>query len=287
MSRHLLSIQSHVAYGHVGNSAAVFPLQRQGFEVTAIHTVQFSNHTGYGAYEGDVFSPEHLLRVLNGLEDRGVFDKMNALLTGYLGDQHTGEVALEALQRIRRHHPDAFYCCDPVMGDVDRGFYVREGVPEWFRDHAIEHADIITPNQFELSFLADCSIETTADAMEAAAFVRSKGPKQVLLTSLNVTELPDDQIGLLLDNQEGSWLVVTPKFNFPIELNGAGDVTCALFFSQLLKGSSSEQALQFVAASIYALFKQTYQSHERELQLIAAQDEMFNPSRKFHVKRLR
>ncbi|MFM2482430.1 pyridoxal kinase PdxY [Celerinatantimonas sp. YJH-8] len=287
MPHHLLSIQSHVAYGHVGNCAAVFPLQRQGFEVTAIHTVQFSNHTGYGEYTGDIFSPDHLMKILDGIEARGALDNMSALLTGYLGDKHTGEVALEALRRIRSKRPDALFCCDPVMGDVDRGFYVQSGLPEWIRDQAIPNADMITPNQFELSFLADMTITTLEDALQAAARVRAHGPRQVLMTSLEVDELADDQIGLLLDNEQGSWLVCTPKLDFPIPLNGAGDVTSALFLAQCLKGAGPEQAIQFVAASVYALFKQTYTAGERELQLIAAQDVMLNPPQLFKLQKLR
>lgn len=287
MPHHLLSIQSHVAYGHVGNSAAVFPLQRQGFEVTAIDTVQFSNHTGYGEFKGEVFTPAHLREVLDGVEERGALNKMSALLSGYLGDQHTGQVVLEALHRIRSYQPKALYCCDPVMGDVGRGFFVQEGLPEWIRDHAIPHADIITPNQFELSFLADQPISQIEDAMNAAAKVRAMGPKQVLVTSLDVAQISDAEIGLLLDNAEGSYLVTTPKLDFPIPLNGAGDVTCALFLAQTLKGASPEQALQSVAASIFALFKQTFASGERELQLIAAQELILNPPQLFRFQKIR
>lgn len=287
MPHHLLSIQSHVAYGHVGNSAAVFPLQRQGFEVSAIHTVQFSNHTGYGEFSGEIFTPKHLLEVLDGIEARGALARMSALLTGYLGDSQTGKVTLEALKRIRRYNPKALYCCDPVMGDVGRGFFVQEGLPEWIRDEAVPNADMITPNQFELGFLADMTISSLDDALTAAEHVRRSGPSQVLMTSLDVKELAGDQIGLLLDNEQGSWLVCTPKLDFPIPLNGAGDVTTALFLAQCLKGAEPEQAIQFVAASVYALFKQTFQAGERELQLIAAQDVMLNPPQLFKIQRLR
>ncbi|CAG9294929.1 pyridoxal kinase PdxY [Celerinatantimonas diazotrophica] len=286
MPYHLLSIQSHVAFGHVGNCAAVFPLQRQGFEVTAIHTVQFSNHTGYEQFKGDVFPPTHLRTVLDGVEQCGALDNMSALLSGYLGDQNTGEVVLDALARIRARQPNALYCCDPVMGDVGCGFYVQDGLPEWIRDNAIRHADMITPNQFELSFLADHHISSLNDAIKAAQMVRKRGPKQVLLTSLDVKELAEDEIGMLLDNEDGCYLVVTPKLDFKEILSGAGDATSALFLAQLLKGAAPEQALQFVAASVYALLKQTAQSGERELQLIDAQDAMLNPSQLFQLKKI-
>lgn len=284
---HLLSIQSHVAYGHVGNSAAVFPLQRSGFEVTAINTVQFSNHTGYGEFKGDIFEPSHLRTILDGVEDRGALKRMQALLTGYLGDEHTGEVVVDALERIRRDRPEALYCCDPVMGDVGRGFFVKPGLPEWIRDYLIPHADIITPNQFELGFLAGMEIDSMEDALEAAAKVRARGPKQVLVTSLEVDEVGNDQIALLLDNAEGSWLVATPKLEFPIPLNGAGDATSALFLAQLLKNSSPEEALEHTAAAVFSIFQVTHELGERELQLVAAQNAFLKPELLFPSRQLR
>lgn len=284
---HLLSIQSHVAFGHVGNSAAVFPLQRLGFDVAALNTVQFSNHTGYGEFTGDIFSPAHLRDVLDGMEARGALAKMEALLSGYLGDEHTGAVVLEALQRIKRYRSNALYCCDPVMGDVGRGFFVKPGLPEWMRDHALPHADIVTPNQFELSFLAGGTIRSTADALRATRAVRERGPKLVLVTSLDVSEIPADHIALLLDSEHGSWQVATPKLNFAIPPNGAGDTTAAWFFAQILKGTAPEQALANTAAAIYALFARTFASGERELQLIDAQQDMLTPAERFVVTRLR
>ncbi len=156
---HVISIQSHVAYGYVGNRAAVFPLQRLGLEVTAINTVQFSNHTGYGAFTGDVFSPDHLRNVLDGVESLVGLDGVDAVLSGYMGDEGIGRAVLDSVDRVKQANPEALYCCDPVMGDIGRGFFVREGIPEWMRDHAIARADIVTPNQFELAFLAGRQIE--------------------------------------------------------------------------------------------------------------------------------
>lgn len=284
---HLLSIQSHVAFGHVGNSAAVFPLQRLGFEVAALNTVQFSNHTGYGEFTGDIFSPSHLRNVLDGMEARGALAKMSALLSGYLGDEHTGAVVLEALQRIKKHNPQTQYCCDPVMGDVGRGFFVKAGLPEWMRDHAIPHADIITPNQFELSFLSGMDVYTQQDVLQATAAVRERGPRLVLVTSVDVAETPDNQIALLLDTPQGAWQVTTPRLDFAIAPNGAGDTTTAWFFAQILRGTAPEQALANTAAAIYALFARTYASGERELQLIDAQQDMMQPAERFTVTRLR
>ena len=146
----ILSIQSHVAYGHVGNAAAVFPLQRMGHEVWPIHTVQFSNHTGYGAWRGQVFDAGLIADCVLGLEERGALARCDGVLSGYMGSADTGVAILDAVARVRAAHPSALYCCDPVMGDVGRGMFVRPGIPEFLRDRVVPMADVATPNHFEL-----------------------------------------------------------------------------------------------------------------------------------------
>src|ERR1700704_2073876 len=136
----ILSIQSSVAYGHVGNSAAVFPLQRIGVEVYPVYTVHFSNHTGYGAWRGLVLPVEAVAEVIRGIEERQVFARCDGVLSGYMGDVSLGKVVLEAVEKVRIANPSGAYCCDPVIGDVGRGVFVRPGIPEFMRDHAVPAA---------------------------------------------------------------------------------------------------------------------------------------------------
>ncbi|RJS93078.1 pyridoxal kinase PdxY [Salinisphaera sp. Q1T1-3] len=272
----ILSIQSHVAHGYVGNRAAVFPLQRLGWDVTAINTVQFSNHTGYGAFTGEVFSPAHLADVLAGIESLTGFRDVAALLTGYMGDENTGEVTLDALRRIRAAAPEALYCCDPVMGDTGRGFFVRPGIPEWMRARALPAADIVTPNQFELAWLADQPVTTRAEALAATAALRGTGPAVVLVTSLAVEDTRPERIAMLVDTAEGSWRVSSPRIGFDIAPNGAGDFTAAVFLAGCLDaglgGDGPARALARTAAAVEALFSATQAAGTRELALIGAQD---------------
>src|ERR1044071_7354037 len=158
----ILSIQSHVAYGHVGNAAATFPLQRIGVEVWPIHTVQFSNHTGYGAWTGRVFEAAMITELVRGIAERGVLGRCDGVLSGYMGSAETGAAILDAVAQAKAANPKARYCCDPVIGDVGRGIYVRPGIPEFMRQHALPAADMITPNQFELDLLARQSSGTAA-----------------------------------------------------------------------------------------------------------------------------
>src|SRR5919112_315267 len=193
----VLSIQSHVAYGHVGNASAVFPMQRLGVEVWPIHTVQFSNHTGYGAWRGRVFDGPAIEDLVEGIAERGVLPRCDGVLSGYMGSADIGNAILSAVARVRAANPAALYCCDPLIGDVGRGVFVRPGIPEFMRDHAVPAADIITPNQFELDYLSGIATDTLASVKEAIAAVQLLGPKVVLVTSVEARETPADAIDLI------------------------------------------------------------------------------------------
>ncbi|PWC37057.1 pyridoxal kinase PdxY [Azospirillum sp. TSO22-1] len=283
----VISIQSHVAYGYVGNRAAVFPLQRLGYDAVAVNTVQFSNHTGYGAWTGQVFTPEHIADVLDGIDARGVLPSCVAVLSGYMGDAALGQVVVGAAARVKSASPQAVYCCDPVMGDVGRGFFVRPGIPEFMKAHAVPAADIVTPNQFELEYLTDRTIASMADALDAAAALRATGPKLVLVTSLIRADAPADRIEMLVDTAEGTWVVSTPRLPLDPPPNGAGDAVAALFLAHWLKTADAAQALAQAASAIYAVFQETRRLGTRELALIPAQDELVRPSEVFAAERVR
>src|ERR1041384_7982611 len=177
MTLNILSIQSHVAYGHVGNASAVFAMQRLGVEVWPIHTVQFSNHTGYGEWTGRVFEAALITEIVEGIAQRGVLGQCDGVLSGYMGSAETGAAILDAVARVKAANPKARYCCDPVIGDVDRDVFVRPGIPEFMREHAVPTADIVTPNQFELDHLTGCKSTTRRDALVAIDALHALGPK--------------------------------------------------------------------------------------------------------------
>lgn len=281
----VLSVQSAVAYGHVGNSAAVFPLQRLGFSVWPVNTVLFSNHTGYGEWRGTVLPAEEVAEVISGIEDRGVLGDCDAVLSGYLGDASLGRVVLDAVAKVKAANPRAVYCCDPVMGDVGRGFFVRPGIPEFVRDHAVPAADVITPNQFEIEFLTGVTVADLDAALEAADRARALGPEVVLMTSLRRREAPEDVVEMLAVSGEGAWSVGTPLL--PLEINGAGDAVCALFLAHLLRDGDPAGALSKAASSIYAVLEATLRNHSREIRLVGAQDAIADPPDRFPARRLR
>jgi len=273
----VLSIQSHVAYGHVGNAAAVLPLQRLGFEVWPVMTVQFSNHTGYGAWTGDVFTPEHVNELIRGIVERDGLDGCHGVLTGYMGDASLGEAILAARDAVKQRNPEALYLCDPVMGDVGRGIFVRPEIPDFMRERAVPAADVITPNQFELELLTGVSVQRLDDALAGARKVLDMGPQTVLVTSLQHEGTPKDEIQMLAVTREGAWLVGTALLPLTPPPNGAGDAVSALFLGHLLQGAPVPEALGRTAFSIHKLFETTHAAGTRELQLVASQDWLARP----------
>jgi pyridoxine kinase len=280
----ILSIQSHVAYGHVGNASAVFPMQRLGVEVWPIHTVQFSNHTGYGAWKGRVLDGRAIAELVEGIAERGVLPRCDGVLSGYMGSAEIGAAILSAVARVREANPQALYCCDPVIGDVGRGVFVRPGVPEFMRDHAVPAADIVTPNQFELDYLSGVRTVTLSEAKEAVSAVQLIGPKTVLVTSLHTQETPADSIDLLAGEGGSFWRVRTPRLSLAV--NGAGDVIAALFFVHYARGRSAATALGQAASSVYGLLKRTEEAGSREILMVAAQDEFVAPTHRFVAERV-
>jgi pyridoxine kinase len=277
----VLSVQSRVAYGHVGNAASVFALQRLGIEAWALDTVAFSNHTGHGKWRGSAVAASEIAALFDGIAALGVLPQIDALLSGYLGDAATGPVLLDVVERVRRANPQALFCCDPVIGDTDTGSYVTDGIAEFFRDEALKLADIATPNRFELEYLTGAAIATVDEALEAAAVLRGRGPGTVLLTSLDTEP---DRITMLAAGPDGAWAVETPRL--PVMLNGCGDVTAAVFLAHLLRGASLADALASTAAAIFAVIDTTVRLGRYELALVAAQDELVSPSRRFQARRL-
>lgn len=280
----ILSIQSAVAYGHVGNSAAVFPLQRIGVEVLPVYTVNFSNHTGYGAWRGPLISPDDVRDVITGIEERGVFPQIDVVLSGYQGGTGIGDVIVDAVKRVKAANPSAIYACDPVMGNAKSGCFVAPEIPDLLRDRVVPVADIITPNQFELGYLTGTEPASLESTLESVDLARAMGPSTVLVTSVERPDREPETIEMLAVDDEGAWIVQTPLI--PIKANGSGDVTAALFTAHYRSTGSAQVALERTASSVYDLIDATYRSGERELQLVETQEAYAHPRLQFAARRV-
>ncbi|SDO76532.1 Pyridoxal kinase [Pedococcus dokdonensis] len=280
----ILSIQSSVAYGHVGNSAAVFPLQRLGVEVWPVHTVHFSNHTGYGEWRGPLLRADDVRAVIRGVEERGAFPGVDAVLSGYQGGEDIGDVILDAVARVKAANPAAIYACDPVMGNAKSGCFVHPAIPVLLRERVVPAADLITPNQFELGFLTGTEPRSIEDTLASVELARAMGPSTVLVTSVERPDAPQGTIEMMAVTDDGAWIVQTPRL--PMKANGSGDVTAALFTAHLLETGDPGLALARTASSVFDLLQTTLESGERELQLVQSQATIAEPRLQFEVTRL-
>ena len=281
----ILSIQSWVSYGHVGNASAVFPLQRLGAEVWAINTVQFSNHTGYGDWTGAVYSGQSIRDLVDGIAARDAFSRCDAVLSGYVGGADIGDAILHAVATARRANPQALYCCDPVIGDTDTGVYVRPGIEDFLRTTALPAADIATPNRFEIERLTgiDCASLSTAKQaiLRLRSMMRSDGPASVLLTSLETDSTPAGSIDMLTFRHGTFHLLRTPRLG--LSVNGAGDAIAALFLFHHLRTDDAVAALEAAGSSVHGLLRQTEQAGSREILMVAAQQEFIAPTQVFRA----
>lgn len=281
----ILSIQSAVAYGHVGNSAAVFPLQRIGVEVLPVYTVNFSNHTGYGAWRGPLIAPDDVRDVIQGIEDRGVLSQIDVVLSGYQGGEGIADVILDAVSRVKQANSEAVYACDPVMGNAKSGCFVAPAIPVLLRERVVPAADIITPNQFELGFLTGTEPGDLDSTLAAADRARDMGPSTVLVTSVERPDRPEGTIEMLAVTGAGAWIVQTP--HIPMKANGSGDVTAALFTAHFRRTGDAADALARTTSSVFDLLTRTHESGERELQLVESQESYAHPRMQFAVTQVR
>ena len=285
----ILSIQSSVAYGHVGNSAATFPLMRMGVEVWPVITVHFSNHTGYGEWRGPLLSGADVADVIRGIDERRVLGRCDAVLSGYQGSPEIADVIVDAVAQVKAANPAATYTCDPVMGNATSGCFVNPAIPPKYLSTVIPVADVLTPNQFELGFITDRDAlsgpSSLDDVLAAVDEVRALGPSTVLVTSVDRAGAEEDVIEMLAVTEAGAWLVTTPRL--PMKANGSGDITAALFTAHLATTGSAADALARTASSVFAVLKATLDSGERELRLIAAQDAIASPACEFEVRQVR
>ncbi|MEZ5824742.1 MAG: pyridoxal kinase PdxY [Geminicoccaceae bacterium] len=279
----ILSIQSHVAYGHVGNSAAAFTLQRMGFPVHAVHTVTLSSHKGYRGWRGVELAPGDVADIVDGMAELGVFGDTTALLSGYLGDPGMGRAVLHALHKLRAESPKALFLCDPVMGDRGCGLFVDPAIPPFFRDEMIPTADILTPNAFELGVLVERETLGLPAIVDAARTLLRRGPELVVVTSVELGAADNEMATLAVSGDEG-WLLRKPRL--PVALSGTGDTFAALFLGNYLRSRDIRKSLEMANSVMFELVERTMQSCSRELLLVEAQECLLAPKRLLSAERI-
>jgi pyridoxine kinase len=275
----VISIQSQVAYGHVGNNAAVFPMQMHGIDVIAVPTTLLSNRPGYPTIRGRVIEAQLVADLLLGVEERGAVETASMILSGYLGSPEIAVVVADFVARARARNAALRYACDPVLGDRDRGLFVQTDIPPLVRDRLCPLADIITPNHFEFEWLCGAKATTSAQMVDAARVLMARGPSTVVVTSAELSDTPDGQIETLAVERSQAWRVRTPKL--PINPNGTGDLFAALFVSARVRGQDTPDALGHAASAIYAVLERTAARGTGEMRIVESAELLVHPKRRF------
>jgi len=275
----VISIQSQVAYGHVGNSAAVLPMQMHGIDVIAVPTTLLSNRPGYPTIRGRVLDAPLIADLLLGIEERGAVDDCEMILSGYLGSPEIAEVVADFVARARQRNPRLIYCCDPVLGDRDRGLFVKADIPPLVRDRLCPLANVITPNHFEFEWLCGATAGTTAQVIARARALAATGPSTIVVTSAELADTPDGEIETLAIERTSAWRVRTPKL--PISPSGTGDLFASLLVSALVRGSDTPDALGHAASATFAVLEHTAARGGIEMRIVEAARSLVDPVRRF------
>jgi pyridoxine kinase len=277
----VISIQSQVAYGHVGNSMAVFPLQIHGIDVIAVPTTLLSNRPGYPTIRGRVLDAKLVADLLLGVEERGAVDTSKMILSGYLGSADIAAVVSDFIERAKARNPALRYCCDPVLGDRGCGLFVQTDIPPLVRDRLCPLADIITPNHFEFDWLCGAKAETIDQVLAQAQALLARGPSTVVVTSAELTDTPDDQIDTLAAERSRAWRVRTPKL--PISPSGTGDLFASLYVSARIRGRDTPHALGHAVSAIFAVLERTAARGTEEMRIVESAELLAHPKRRFEA----
>ena len=277
----VIAIQSHVVHGHVGNSAAVFPLQACGIEVAAVPTALLSNHPHYSSLRGGVLDAKLVRDLLVGVEERGLVDTCQVLISGYLGSSAIAAAVIDFVRRAKARNPNLLYLCDPVMGDAGPGFYADEEMRALFCEGLVPLADINTPNQFELEHLAGRA-PVTVEGIVAAA--RALGPSTVAVTGVQLKDASSGIVQTLAIEPRAAWMVSTPRLS--CRPSGTGNLFGALFAAALVQGLTTGAALGRAVSGVYGVLEETERRQSYEMALIASAERMARPHPLFEPSRI-
>jgi pyridoxine kinase len=269
--RGILSIQSEVVYGHVGNGVARLALQRLSHEVFSLPTVIYSAHPGHGKHAGMAIPAEQMTALIDSLDTLGYLKSCTAVLSGYLGRADQASVVADAVQRVKSGNTNAVYCCDPVSGDTHSGAYVSDEIAGAIAARLIPISDICTPNAYELGRFTDRVVESPETAIQAA---RELGPALVICTS--VPSHDPDRIATLAVTQKSAWLTETPRRE--TAPHGAGDLLTAVFLGQYLRSRDVPGALGLAASTVDAVLRATLRAGSDELLVVQEQARIAEPT---------
>lgn len=269
-STSIISIQSQVVHGHVGNSAAVLPMQGHGLNVAAVPTTLLSNHPGYETMRGRVLEPELVGDLLRGIEERGLIETSRYIVSGYLGSRANGEVVAAFVERARQLNPSITYICDPVMGDSHLGVFVADQVIECLLDHLVPLADLLTPNQFELGLMTQSQPTSWLALKAGVARIQAIRGAHLVVTGCTLPDTPNGSLENVVFEGEAHTRLPSPRL--PIVPVGTGDLFTGLLTANLVHGCNLVGATRNAAAVVLDVLGRTLAESKHEMQLASVID---------------
>jgi pyridoxine kinase len=257
----------------------MFPMQMHGIDVVAVPTTLLSNRPGYPTIRGRVLEAELVGELLAGIRERGAVESARMILSGYLGSAGIASAVADFVARAKSGNPKLAYMLDPVLGDRDRGLFVKADIPPLVRDRLLPLADIITPNHFEFELLCGEEARTLDHAIAQARHLIARGPATVVVTSAELADAPAGEVETLAIERAAAWRVRTPRV--PISPNGTGDLFAALFASALVRGQDTPDALSRAASAMFAVLERTAAAGTEEMRIVEAADALVRPPRRF------
>jgi pyridoxine kinase len=270
--KNVLSIQPHVVFGHAGNSAAVFPMQRLGVNVWPLETMQFSNHMQYGHWAGSAIDAPQMAELVEGIGTIGMLRRCDAVLSGYLGSTSQIDAVVEIVRTVKATNPGAWHFATPVIGAG-----AGSSVDEYLLEKIPEIADGLAPTHDALQKLAGRTIETVDEAVAACRELIRRGPQVVCVKQLRDRNSPADRINLLAVTHDEAWLCQHPRYPFARQPVGVAELTSAIFVARRLLGDTVRTALEHTVSAVHAVLKATFEAGRYELELVAAQDDIAKP----------
>ncbi|PQZ27096.1 pyridoxal kinase [Ochrobactrum vermis] len=265
----IISIQSQVVHGHVGNSAAVLPMQAHGLNVAAVPTTLLSNNPHFETMRGRVLESELVGDLLRGVEERGLIETSRYIVSGYLGSQANGDVVAAFVERARQINPDIKYICDPVMGDTNLGVFVADPVVECIVERLVPLADLLTPNQFELGLITQTEVTSWPALETAVARVQAFRGAKLVVTGCNLADTPEGLLENIVFDRKGTRLASS---HLPILPVGTGDLFTGLLTAKLARGNTLVEAARGAAATVFEVLKRTMEAGEQDMQLASVID---------------
>jgi pyridoxine kinase len=285
----VLSLQSHVVSGYVGNKAASLPMQVLGIEVDMLSSCMFSNHTGYqNGARGPRTSEKEIVDVIDGLESNGLLSAISHLLTGYAGREEVLMAAVRLIERVKAARPATatpfVYVLDPVMGDNGR-LYVEKSLIQVYRDRMLPLATVLTPNCYELSLLADVpQIRSEAEALAACRQLHNQaGIPTIIVTGTSFDDRPG-VISMLISTNDGEAFAVDTE-RLDMLFTGSGDLCCALILAWSIRCPDDlRMACQQAMSTVSAVLRRTADLGPNpgacampELKLVQSIQDILNP----------